>query len=384
MERAALRKTNLIKDILKKKRIIFVGAFPENSKIYGGNITACNALMKSDFSENIDVIKLDSTQSSHPLPSFFTRLLTALKRLKLFLFILRKEKVDCVLIFAAWGLSIFEKGVMARLAVIFKKPVLFFPRGGHLVEHFHSSFFARILTKFALSKCSKVLCQGEAIKEISMNHLHFSHENSPIIRNWTATKELLKIGKNKKIKRSSTLNFLFVGWLDFEKGIREIIEAFDELSSIYPVKLNLVGEGNATKYVEEYIKYNPNKNVKIHGWVEPKDIKFFYKNADALLLPSWLEGFPNVIVESMASKVFVISTSVGNISDVVIHNETGFLVEKKNSKDLFLKMKESIENYQLRKICSYNAYKYAEENFSSSTASREIIRQINEATSKNK
>ncbi len=362
---------------MKINRLLFVGAFPKNSKIYGGNVTACNALMKSEFPNNIDVIKIDSTQSSHPLPNFFVRLFKALKRLNLFFLILKEDKVDCVLIFAAWGFSLFEKGVMARMAHFFNKPVLFFPRGGHLVENFHESFFARILTKFALNKSTKILCQGEAIKEIAIKNLHFNHENTPIIRNWTASKDLLEIGKKKKVKKGPSLNFIFVGWLDFEKGIGEILEAFNKLSATYPVTLDLIGEGNARQFTEKYIKKNSLNNVKIHGWVDSEEINSFYKKADVLLLPSWLEGFPNVIVESMASKVFVISTNVGNISDAIFHEKTGFLVKKKNPEDLFLKMKRSIEKDSLREICLDNAFKYAEENFSSAKASKEIIKQIN-------
>ena len=360
-------------------KLLFVGAFPKDSKIFGGNVTACNVLMKSDFAKKVDVIKLDTTQSAHPLPNFFIRLSNALKRLNLFYKFLKYEKVDCVLIFAAWGLSIFEKGVMARIAFSFNKPVLFFPRGGHLVENYHRSFFSQLLTKFALRKCTKVLCQGEATKKICSEYLGFKEEECPIVRNWTATEDLLEIGKNKEINKKKSLNFLFVGWLDFEKGIRETLQAFKKLSSLYPISLDLIGDGNSKQYVESFINNHSNNNIFSHGWMESEKVNEFYKKADVLLLPSWLEGFPNVIVESMASKVFVISTKVGNISDAITHEQTGFIIKKRDSMDLFYRMKDSIENFKIRETCTNNAYKFAQDNFSAKIASKTIIKHINQS-----
>ncbi len=363
----------------EKKKLLFVGAFPKNSNTFGGNITACNELMASDFSNKVDVLKLDSTQQSHPLPGFFKRLFYAIKRLILFFSILKNEKVDCILIFAAWGFSLVEKGVMARIAFYFKKPVLFFPRGGHLVETFNHSIFSRILTRFALKKSSKILCQGEAIKNICTNSLNFSKKNTPIVQNWTASNDLIEIGDKKNLKDDYSLNFLFVGWLDFEKGLKEILQSFRKISLLYPVNLNLIGKGNAWDFANDFIEENNIKNVNLHGWLKKEKVKKFYEKSDVLLLPSWLEGFPNVIVEAMSSKVFVISSNVGNIADIIKNGETGFLVKKKDAEDLFSKMKISIENSSLRKDCVNNAFLFAKENLTVDVASNKILRHIEDA-----
>ena len=60
---------------IKKNKILIVGGFPkENSKIYGGIVTSCTTLINSSFSQKFEVLTIDSTQKSNPIPSLFVRL----------------------------------------------------------------------------------------------------------------------------------------------------------------------------------------------------------------------------------------------------------------------------------------------------------------------
>ena len=78
---------------------------------------------------------------------------------------------------------------------------------------------------------------------------------------------------------------------------------------------------------EKFVKENSlQQHVKITGWVDSNQIKSMLANSDAMLLPSFAEGLPVAIMEAMATGVPVISTSIAGIPELLVHNETGFLV----------------------------------------------------------
>ena len=69
-----------------------------------------------------------------------------------------------------------------------------------------------------------------------------------------------------------------------------------------------------------------------------------YAKADVFLLPSYSEGCPNSVLEAMASGLFVISTGVGALSEVVEDGVNGWIVEPGNWEDLARKMIRAATN----------------------------------------
>jgi glycosyltransferase involved in cell wall biosynthesis len=67
-------------------------------------------------------------------------------------------------------------------------------------------------------------------------------------------------------------------------------------------------------------------NIELLGWVQGETRARELAAADALVLPTYTEGFPNVLLEAMACALPVIATPVGAIPDVLTHGETGLLV----------------------------------------------------------
>ena len=66
---------------IKKDKVLIVGGFPsKDSEIFGGIVTSCLTLIGSSFSDKFEVITVDSTQKSNPIPHFSIRLLLAGKR----------------------------------------------------------------------------------------------------------------------------------------------------------------------------------------------------------------------------------------------------------------------------------------------------------------
>ena len=121
---------------MKDIRLLVVGGFPsDDEKIFGGIVRSCRILEKSSIFEDLDLIKLDSTQISNPAPNFLIRLIFALRRFMRFLGILFIDKPNVALIFCSDGFSAIEKSLMLVFCKIFRCKTLIFPRAGNLISN---------------------------------------------------------------------------------------------------------------------------------------------------------------------------------------------------------------------------------------------------------
>ena len=120
----------------------------------------------------------------------------------------------------------------------------------------------------------------------------------------------------------------FVGRLTRDKGIPDLIEAFDAILDAEPrAHLLLVGwvdaaEDRLPAYIQRRIESHP--RIHCTGFVD--ETAPFYKAMDVMVLPSLREGFPNVVLEAGASGVPVITTEVTGARDSVVPGETGLLI----------------------------------------------------------
>lgn len=120
----------------------------------------------------------------------------------------------------------------------------------------------------------------------------------------------------------------FVGRITRDKGIPDLIEAFDDLRRTRTgVRLLLVGwyddsEDSIPKKLRDYIDAHP--AITQTGFVE--DPAPFYRIMDVMVLPTFREGFPNVALEAAASGIPVITTLATGSRDAVIPKVTGLLV----------------------------------------------------------
>lgn len=100
---------------------------------------------------------------------------------------------------------------------------------------------------------------------------------------------------------------------------------------------------------------NLENNIK---WIGPrKDIENLLDISDYLVLPSKYEGFPNVVMEAMASKTFVIATDVGGTRELINNNKTGILVKKSINEDIKNGISQYLKSFsEEEKIIKNQAY----------------------------
>lgn len=122
--------------------------------------------------------------------------------------------------------------------------------------------------------------------------------------------------EEEKKRSIGQLKFLFIGRYERRKGIEELNVLMKEDSSN---EFHLVGPIPATKKVKK-------KSIVYHGTVmDTQALKSIIDDSQVLMVPSYSEGMPTVILEAMARGLVIIATDVGAVSELV-SDENGFLI----------------------------------------------------------
>ena len=160
--------------------------------------------------------------------------------------------------------------------------------------------------------------------------------------------------------------FGYVGRINVDKGINELLSAFQELVSNYSeVKLMLVGMEDAANPIEqELMKWaKESDSVVFTGNVPKEDVCKYMASFDILVHPTYREGFGKVLQEAMAMAVPIITTDVPGPSEVVEDNVSGKLVQVKNEKALCSEMKALMLDKERMNQYSMNGRRRAEKYF---------------------
>lgn len=118
-----------------------------------------------------------------------------------------------------------------------------------------------------------------------------------------------------------------VGRLCQEKGQLLLVEAAARLASRdVPLELVLAGDGPIRSQIESLIRaHNLQRQVRITGWLSGTQVRDEILASRALVLPSFAEGLPVVLMEAMALHRPVLTTYVAGIPELVRHGESGWL-----------------------------------------------------------
>lgn len=145
----------------------------------------------------------------------------------------------------------------------------------------------------------------------------------------------------------------FVGRLVKEKGVLDLLEAFNNLNFNDETKVKLLMVGDVAQSerdkdtIKKLEKYRDNPNIIFTG--QRNDIDSILHITDVFCLPSYREGMPRSIIEAMAMECAVVATDIRGSKEEVIDGKTGFLVPVNSINILSDKIKELIEDEKLLK-----------------------------------
>jgi glycosyltransferase involved in cell wall biosynthesis len=125
---------------------------------------------------------------------------------------------------------------------------------------------------------------------------------------------------------------IYVGRFVEAKGMRELLSAFAQLRHKRPLaRLALVGDGVMRKELEDLIQAQGlGDAVFLPGGQSPENVARWIGASDLLTLPSWSEGYPNVVVEALACGRPAVATDVGGTNEIVNANN-GILIPARDA-----------------------------------------------------
>ena len=192
--------------------------------------------------------------------------------------------------------------------------------------------------KFVKEDKLKVIANG------SSNGIDTSYFNPVLFTN--KEKEILK--DKLKIKKEDFV-FIFVGRIVGDKGINELISAFNQLSiEKKDVKLVLVGPFEEDlDPLQDKTKEIINNTKQIISVGYQDDVRPFFAIANALVFPSYREGFPNVVLQAGAMGLPSIVTDINGCNEIIENNLNGKVIKVKSISAIYDAMFEVCTNKSL-------------------------------------
>ncbi len=123
--------------------------------------------------------------------------------------------------------------------------------------------------------------------------------------------------------------FVFISHIVKEKGIDELIEVSKLLDSSYT--LDIYGPIHDRKYFIDLFK---NNNVSYKGKLNSENVLEILSQYDVLVLPSYKEGYPGIVLESYSLGIPIVSTKLRGLEEITDSYKTGILVNPKNIEQL--------------------------------------------------
>jgi len=219
---------------------------------------------------------------------------------------------------------------------------------------------------------SHTVCNNySALNYIGVNGFKLSHAS--VIHNSIEVQE--KVKKQMGFNRSITI--LTVGRFVPEKDFHTTIHSFKVLLEnqkpySFNIKLIIIGYGEQENYIRNLVnELNLSSNVEIY--INPANLRDYYKNSDIYLSTSLFEGLSNSIMEAMEFSLPVVATNVGDNKYLVLEGESGFLLPVGDTAGISDKLKWLIENPDKRKEFGIKSYLHIKNNFSEEEFTKKYI-----------
>lgn len=157
----------------------------------------------------------------------------------------------------------------------------------------------------------------------------------------------------------------FIGRLSLEKGILNFLAALPKILTKEGDGISVLigGDGPLRSKVEKYLRQtNLSSKVNFVGWISESELPQYLNDLRLLVIPSYTEALPNIMLEAMACGTPILTTAVGAIPDVIKDGETGFIMEN-NLPDTIAKNVTSVLHCQKIERVAINALAYVKKEY---------------------
>lgn len=176
----------------------------------------------------------------------------------------------------------------------------------------------------------------------------------------------------------------YIGTLSKSKGVLNFLEAIPRvLEEKSEIEFLIGGSGPLQKEIDVYLENRGLKcKVKLLGWIPHDELPNYLNDFKLLVLPSYTEGLPNIILEAMACGTTVLATPVGAIPDLIKDRETGFVMEENSPECIARNIIRALNHHNLERITK-NAHALIETEFTYEKAVERYRKLLSEIPTKN-
>src|SRR3989344_6225166 len=212
-----------------------------------------------------------------------------------------------------------------------------------------------IFIRFYLKKADVIFSVSNALADVLRNKgiskIEVLH-NGIDVSNWNINEDKINLFKQKYNLQDKKVLF-FGGRLSEAKGASQAVKVLAEVSrELKNVRLLIVGDKSKVgdSILMEIKRLKLEDRVVFTGWVEHKELPYVYGACDlVLVLSKYLDPFPTVNLEAMASKKAVIGTVLGGTPEVVSDGVTGYVVNPRDLKSTSKKVLDLLKDEEKSK-----------------------------------
>jgi glycosyltransferase involved in cell wall biosynthesis len=215
-----------------------------------------------------------------------------------------------------------------------KVVVLFHGWKEHMLLLFKRHALMRMLFKWVYQRASVTVVLASRFKE-DLVAMGWQPDDIQVTSTMFDRNEIV----SPENRAGQKIRFLYLGRISALKGVGEIIDAARLMAEQgVDFKFIIVGHGDRPGVAEDYEKrvkaYGLENRFCFTGRLTGEDKFRAYAQSDVYVFPSWTEGCPTSVLEALGAGLFVISTDVGALRDIIRENENGRFVRRKDCRHL--------------------------------------------------
>lgn len=249
--------------------------------------------------------------------------------------------------------------------------LIFYSKGIKFIFHVHSSLLhieykksniiGRKFRDLIFKKCYRIIALSDFWKNKLLEIETLNENNIVVINNFIEFNKynnICKYESRKKLNIPPDKKIIFgFGRLVERKGFQYVLEAIPEIAKKRQDFIVYIGgKGEMEKKYKKMIKeFNITNYVKLVGFIPDESLKLWFISSDIFILPSLLETFPIVMLESLSYGRPIIASKIAAIPEVINNCEFGLLTNPCDSKDIENKIQIALDsNWNEPKIKNYS------------------------------
>ena len=279
------------------------------------------------FHRTKDSVKTGQTSYGTMMNSGLQRaiygLLISLRNIVSFPFYLKSHNPDLVHLCGVSFGPFWERTIYTLISKIFGKNTFLHYLGSFDQFYFSASRFGKFLIRESLKQVDTIAVLSQrTYNDISE---FINEENIYLIRSSVDTTQI----ESYNYRDKAIPKILFIaGSNPFRKGLKDIIKILPSIVDEHNnVRFVFSGSPTVKRIIGQLDREIQQCNVEFIGWFSEEFKWEMYSSADILLLPSYNEGLPYVIIEALASGLPIISTDVGGIPEVIENGQNGYIIK---------------------------------------------------------